>query len=67
MIVRDACPLCGREMHVPRHREHTPWTPQAKLWVSRMQAVGIPVKVIARTMGVPHGALVSMLYDKRSR
>lgn len=52
---------------MPRHREHTPWSPQIKLWVNRMQATGIPVKVIARTLGVSHGALVSMLYDKRHR
>ena len=65
--MRNACPICGREMHVPQHRHGQRWSLHTITWVREIHAAGLSVKAIARLMSMRPGALASKLYDKRER
>jgi len=45
------CPICGREIGGIPHEPRTRWNAQQKWLVRKLDSLGLPRKVIARTVG----------------
>lgn len=51
------CPCCGTDMHVPKHRAHTPWLPGQLRVAARWLAAGMPYKAVGRAFGSTKGGI----------
>ena len=52
MVVRGACPICGRELILPRHRYGKKWTSLEMHWANKLLAAGLSRKAVARYFDV---------------
>lgn len=58
---RIGCPVCGREMQLPVHRNGDAWTERELYWAQKLIRGGVARKQVARLMDVTASSLAGAL------